>query len=341
MGALRDAGHTVLPVGITVAGRWQTGPNLLAAVEERQRDLQPLPELGDEVRLTARDGGGLVVPIDGAGDEAFDVVFPLLHGTYGEDGTVQGLFEMTGVPYVGAGVLASALSMDKALTKAVLRDAGIPVCRWLVTWPDRESPAAVAGRVEQDIGFPCFVKPANMGSSVGITKVAGPADLEAAVREAAAWDPKVVIEEAVRCREFECGVTGNEAPVASVVGELMPSREFYDYYDKYVGGGTTVAIPATLPDETAATMRRLALETFRAVDGEGLARIDFFLDRDSERVFVNEINTMPGFTSASMFPKLWDASGVPFPELATRLVELGLARHRARSARRIAFDPPQ
>jgi D-alanine-D-alanine ligase len=160
------------------------------------------------------------------------------------------------------------------------------------------------------------------------------------LREAASWDPKVVIEEAVRCREFECGVIGNEAPAVSVVGELVPSREFYDYYDKYVGGGTTVTIPAAVADETATTRRRLAVETFRAVDCEGLARIDFFLDRDTDRVYVNEINTMPGFTAASMFPKLWEAAGVPFPDLVTRLVELGIARHRARAGRRLSFSPP-
>lgn len=340
IGALRAGGHTVLPVGITTEGRWQTGSTLLDAVEERQRNLRPLPVMGDEVRLTSRDGTAVLVPTVGAGEEPFDVVFPVLHGTFGEDGTVQGLFEMAGVPYVGAGVLASALSMDKALTKAALRDAGIPVCRWLVTWPGREHADDVAGGVAREIGFPCFVKPANMGSSVGITKVAGPADLPAALSEAVAWDPKVVVEEAVSCREFECGVTGNDAPAASVVGELMPSREFYDYYDKYVGGGTTVAIPAAIPGEMAATMRRLAVETFRAVDCEGLARVDFFLDRAADRVYVNEINTMPGFTAASMFPKLWEATGVPLPDLVARLVELGIERHRARAARRLSFDPP-
>jgi D-alanine-D-alanine ligase len=339
-GALRAGGHTVLPVGITTEGRWQTGPNLLDAVEARQRDLRPLPAMGDEVRVTSRDGTAVLVPTVGAGEEPFDVVFPVLHGTFGEDGTVQGLFEMAGVPYVGAGVLASALSMDKALAKAVLRDAGIPVCRWLVAWPGRERPDDVAGRVAREIGFPCFVKPANMGSSVGITKVGGPADLAAALDEAVAWDPKVVVEEAVRCREFECGVTGNDAPAASVIGELMPSREFYDYYDKYVGGSTTVAIPAAIPGEMAETMRRLAVDTFRAVDCEGLARVDFFLDRDSDGVYVNEINTMPGFTAASMFPKLWEATGVPFPDLVARLVELGIERHRVRAARRLSFSPP-
>jgi len=339
MAALRAGGHTIVPIGITTDGRWETSPDLLDVLEPLQRALRPLPLLGDEVRLATTDEGASVV---GArrGDQIVDVVFPVLHGTYGEDGTVQGMLEMAGVPYVGAGVLASSVSMDKAVTKAVLRDAGIPTCDGLVSDDRSESADAVRGRIEAAFGFPCFVKPANLGSSVGISKVPGSAGLAAALDEARAYDPKVIVETAVDCREFECGVLGNGEPRASVVGELIPSRDFYDYFDKYVGDGSTIEIPADLPAETAAHMRELALRAFRAVDCAGLARVDFFVDRASGDVLVNEINTMPGFTAVSMFPKLWDATGVPFPELVETLVELGLERHRQRAARRLSFAPP-
>jgi D-alanine-D-alanine ligase len=268
------------------------------------------------------------------------VVFPVLHGTYGEDGTIQGLLELAELPYVGAGVLASAVGMDKALMKSVFRDAGIPVCRWLVTRAGEEAPEALARRVRAELGFPCFVKPANLGSSVGISKVKDPAALAAAVTEAGAYDRKVVIEEAIDAREFECAVLGNDAPEPSVVGELVPSHEFYDYVDKYVDQGARVVIPAPIPSESAETMRELAVRSFRAIDCSGLARVDFFLDRASGRVLVNEINTMPGFTTISMYPKLWDASGLPYPKLVDRLIALALERHAARAGRRLSFTPP-
>jgi D-alanine-D-alanine ligase len=252
---------------------------------------------------------------------------------------VQGLLEMAGLPYVGAGVLASAVGMDKAIMKAVFRDAGLPVCRWIVAQGD-EPLDAVRARITAELGFPCFVKPANLGSSVGITKVKDSALLGAAIAAAAAFDPKIVIEEAIAGREFECGVIGNAAPEASVVGELVPSHEFYDYADKYVDEGAETVIPARIPDEIAEAMRALAIRAFRAIDCAGLARVDFFLEQRSGRVLVNEINTMPGFTPISMFPKLWAASGVPFGALIDRLIALALERHTARAGRRFSFDPP-
>src|SRR5207247_4817380 len=212
------------------------------------------------------------------------VAFPVLHGTYGEDGTIQGLLELADVPYVGAGVLASAVGMDKALMKSVFRDAGIPVCRWLVARIGAEEPHVLARRVGEELGFPCFVKPANLGSSVGITKVKEPAGLAAAVAEAGAYDPKLVIEAAIDGREFEVAVLGNDEPEASVVGELVPSREFYDYADKYVEQGARVVIPAALPETTAAGMRSMALRAFRAIDCTGLARVDFFLEQATDRI---------------------------------------------------------
>src|SRR5262249_55665762 len=250
----------------------------------------------------------------------------------GEDGTIQGLLELADLPYVGAGVLASAVGMDKAVMKSVFRDAGIPVCRWLVTRAGEESTADLVRRIDTELGFPCFVKPANLGSSGGITKVRERERLAAAVAEAAAYDAKVVIEEAIQGREFECAVLGNDAAEASVVGELVPSHEFYDYADKYVDQGARITIPAAIPAETADAMRAMALRAFRAIDCSGLARVDFFLENGAGRILVNEINTMPGFTSISMYPKLWEATGVPYATLLDRLIALAFERHAARAS---------
>ncbi len=339
IGALDPARYEIVPVAITKEGRWRVGLESLRLLEEAQRDLRAIPDYGVEVTAPSDPSRHALIPLAAGPPIPVDVVFPVLHGTYGEDGTVQGLLEMAGLPYVGAGVLASAVGMDKVVMKAVFRDAGVPVCRWLVAHAS-EAADAVGRRVAGELGFPCFVKPANLGSSVGITKVKEVGDLAAALAEAAAYDPKVVIEEAISAREFECGVLGNEAPETSVVGELVPSHEFYDYADKYVDEGARVIIPARIPAEAADTMRRLAVGAFRAVDCTGLARVDFFLEHGTSRVLVNEINTMPGFTRISMFPKLWEASGLPFGALVDRLVALALERHAARGRRRFSFQPP-
>jgi D-alanine-D-alanine ligase len=335
--ALDPARYDVVPIAITKDGRWLTGPDSLEVLERAQRELGPLPDHGSEVTVPADPTRHGLIPLGRGRAVRLDVIFPVLHGTFGEDGTVQGLLELADLPYVGAGVLASAVGMDKAIMKSVFRDAGIPVCRWLVTGP-AERGEALARRVAQELGYPCFVKPANLGSSVGITKVKEPAGLAAAVAEAAAYDAKVVIEEGIDCREFECAVLGNETPEASVVGELVPAHEFYDYVDKYVEQGAQVIIPAELPTETADEMRALAVRSFQAIDCAGLARVDFFLARDG-RVLVNEINTMPGFTAISMYPKLWEASGLPYPALLDRLIALALERHAARGRRRFTFRP--
>jgi D-alanine-D-alanine ligase len=264
----------------------------------------------------------------------------MLHGTLGEDGTVQGLLELADIPYVGSGVLASAVGMDKAVMKAVLRDAGVPVCRWIVAHPHEEAIDTIAARVTREIGYPCFVKPANLGSSVGISKVRSVEALSAAVAEAGSFDPKVVVEVGVDARELECAVIGNEAPEASAVGEIVPSHEFYDYADKYIDGGAETRIPAPIPPAVADAARALALATFRAVDASGLARVDFFLERGTERLYVNEINTIPGCTPSSMFPKLWEAAGRPFPSVVEQLLALAVERHAARAKRRLSFAPP-
>ena len=340
IGALDATRYEIVPIAITKDGRWRTGIDSLRLLEEAQRDLKPIPEYGLEVMLPPDPTRGAFVPVGGGQSIPVDVVFPVLHGTYGEDGTVQGVLEMAGLSYVGAGVAASAVGMDKALMKAAFRDAGLPVCRWLVAHPGVESVDEIRRRVELELGFPCFVKPANLGSSVGITKVKTAAGLPAALAEAAAYDPKVVIEETVTARELECGVLGNHAPEASVVGELVPSHEFYDYADKYIDEGARAVIPAALSPEIIAEAQRLAIQGFCAVDCSGLARVDFFYDERNGRVLLNEINTMPGFTRSSMFPKLWEASGVGFPALVDRLIALAGERHAERGRRRLSFTPP-
>ncbi len=263
-----------------------------------------------------------------------DIYFPVLHGPFGEDGTIQGLLEMAGVPYVGAGVLGSALGMDKASAKILLRERGLPVVPWLAVregeW--REDRAGTLRRVRRRFALPFFVKPANLGSSIGISKVKDRAETEAALETAFRYDAKVLVEKGIKGREIECSVLGNDLPEASLPGEVIPSREFYDYRDKYLDGRTGFVVPARLPRALTARVRRLAVEAFRALDGAGLARVDFFVEALTGRLYVNEVNTIPGFTEISMYPRLWEASGVPFPRLVERLVALGLERHRARKA---------
>ncbi len=341
IGALAPERYEVVPIAITKDGRWLTGPDTLRLLDEAQRTLSPAIEHGDEVLLPPMpDRGGLVRAAGGA-PVPLDVVFPVLHGTFGEDGTVQGLLDLAGLPYVGAGVLASSAGMDKVVMKAVFRDAGLPGCRWLLVRPAVDAAADVRARVAQELGFPCFVKPCNLGSSVGVTKAHTAEELDAAVAGAAAFDARVIVEESIDARELECGVLGNARAEASVVGELIPSHEFYDYVDKYVDDGVRIVIPAEIPAAVAAAARELAVRAFDTVDCSGLARVDFFLERGTGRLLLNEINTMPGFTSASMYPRLWEASGVPLATLVDRLIDLAFERHATRTARRLSFSPPE
>jgi D-alanine-D-alanine ligase len=295
-------------------------------------DEPPLARPAAEVIQQARTaGGGQAL---GGGDAAvlsalaLDVVFPVLHGPYGEDGTIQGLLELADLPYVGPGVLASAAGMDKAVMRVLFAARGLPLCPWRgfvrAEWVrDRTRVLDEVGA----LGLPVFVKPANLGSSVGISKVKSAPELVPAIEYAFEFDRKVVVEAAVpNAREIECGVLGNDGPEASAPGEVIPSREFYDYEAKYLDDESTTVIPADLPAATAAEVQRLALEAFRAVDAAGLARVDFLLARDSGALVLNEINTMPGFTTISMYPKLWEASGVAYPALIDRLIQLGLER---------------
>ena len=269
------------------------------------------------------------IPEPGA-NPGIDVVFPALHGTFGEDGTMQGLFELADLPYVGANVLSSALSMDKDAMKRICRDRGLPIVDYMVLNRDEIDAGAVAARLP----FPIFVKPANLGSSVGITKAHNLAELESSLQTAAQYDRKIVVERGIEGREFECAVLGNEHPAASVPCEILPSREFYDYEDKYELNQAKIELPARLSEEDTVEMRRLAVECFLAVGCEGMGRVDFLREDSTGRLYVNEINTIPGFTSISMYPKMWEYTGIPYSDLIDRLVDLALERHAAKKATR-------
>jgi D-alanine-D-alanine ligase len=270
-----------------------------------------------------------ILPEPGAHPE-IDVVFPVLHGTFGEDGTVQGLLELAGLPYVGAGVLASSISMDKEVMKRICIERGLPVVEYVALGRHQLNAEAVAKRFK----FPVFVKPANLGSSVGISKVRTSAELEPAMRLAAEFDRKIIVERGIEGREFECAVLGNDDPVASLPCEILPSKEFYDYEDKYLLDRAEFRLPAELSEERTADLRRLAVECYRAVECEGMARVDFLLESGTGKLYLNELNTIPGFTSISMFPKMWEQSGLDFSALLDRLIELALERHEARKATR-------
>lgn len=272
---------------------------------------------------------GPILPEPGA-NPGIDVVFPVLHGTFGEDGTVQGLFELADLPYVGANVLSSAVSMDKDAMKRMCRERGLPVVDYVVLGRGGLDALAVA----EKLPFPVFIKPANLGSSVGISKAHDLCELKAALRLAARYDRKILVERGIEGREFECAVLGNEDPQASMPCEILPSREFYDYEDKYELNRARTVLPADLPAEEIAEMRRLAVECFRAVECEGMGRVDFLRENATGKLYINEINTVPGFTSISMYPKMWDYSGIPYSRLIDRLIELALERHAAKKATR-------
>ena len=331
--ALDPTRFEAIPIGVTKQGRWQLmtgGPPSLST--DHSSALPGITESsGPEVALDQEPGSHTLVGRDGSRTE-IDVVFPVMHGPFGEDGSIQGFLEMAGVPYVGAGVLGSALGMDKAVQKVVLSAAGIPVVEHEVVYEREwaEDPEAVEARAGH-LGYPVFAKPAALGSSVGISKVHDPGGLRGALEEAFRYGSKGLLERSVEGgREIECAVLGNDDPVASVAGEIVSKgHEFYDYEAKYLDEqGSELIIPAEVPPATLEEIQRLAVAAFRAIDCAGMARVDFFIARD-EALILNEVNTIPGFTQISMYPKLWDASGVSYPELVDRLIELALERHAA------------
>ncbi|MGI6357310.1 MAG: D-alanine--D-alanine ligase family protein [Bacillota bacterium] len=305
--------YQLLPLAISKSGRFVGGLSPLDVMEMGM--VVPEPQQGG------------VSPL--AVFSEMDVVFPLLHGPYGEDGTIQGMLEMLDIPYVGAGVLASALAMDKAMAKQLFERLGFPQAPFRVFTRSQclMRPAEVLRVVEERLGFPCFVKPANLGSSVGITKVHIPDQLPQALALAGSFDRKIVVESFIDGREIECSVLGNDQPQASVPGEIIPAVEFYDYQAKYVRQDSQLLIPAPITPKQMADVQRLAVQVFQAIDGSGLARVDFFIRNGDGAVLVNEINTMPGFTSISMYPKLWEASGLPYPRLIDELVNLAVERY--------------
>ena len=329
--------YEAVPIGIAKDGEWLltadpmrqlTGGADEASVEHDARLPVTLPTSAIEPGRVAGSVGRL------------DVVFPVLHGTYGEDGTVQGLFELARIPYVGSGVAGSAVAMDKGLANAVLRSEGLPKADWLVL-PREEwqrDPEGTRSRIESRFGYPVFVKPCNLGSSVGITKVHGPEELGAALDRGGEYDRRLLVEQAVpSARDIEVGVLGNYAPEASVCGEIIPGNEFYDYSAKYINGTSREVIPADLPADAAERIRSMAVRAFLAVDAAGYARVDFLVNGETLEVFLSEINTIPGFTSISMFPKLWAASGLGHRELLDRLIELALEHHAERQGLRTSY----
>jgi len=321
-------------IGIDPTGRWH-----LHSEREFERitgvSLGQVSGSTPEVALTPAPKQGELLPLGGSQDSVarVDVAFPVLHGQYGEDGTVQGLLELAEVPYVGSGVLGSALGIDKDVQKRLLRDASLPVVDYVVLRPrDWQHGRGEARRRAEELPYPVFVKPANLGSSVGVTKVHEAAELDAAIEVAFSFDDKILIERGIDAREIECSVLGNEFPEVSVAGEVCPTDEFYSYEAKYVNeNGATFIIPAPLSAELAERIRSMAAAAFHAIECEGMARVDFFLERGSDRVYVNELNTIPGFTSISQYPKLWEASGLSYPALLDRLIQLALDRHDRRA----------
>lgn len=308
-----------VPIRIEKDGRWALTSRVPTAISA-----------ADVLKQAGTEALQMVEPTAAVSRSGVDVVFPVLHGTYGEDGTVQGLLELANVPYVGCGVLASAAGMDKAVMKKLFIHHGLPVGPFIVAlrreW--ERDPAAITGRVGDELKYPVFVKPANLGSSVGISKAKSDGDFERAMAVALDFDRKVVIEAAVaNAREIECAVLGNDDPEASLPGEVVPSREFYDYEAKYFDDSSQTLIPAPLDAGQTADIRRLSIEAFKAVECAGMARVDFLLSRDTGDLFVNEVNTIPGFTTISMYPKMWEATGLPYPRLLERLIQLAIERH--------------
>jgi len=331
--------YEAVPIGISKEGHWLIGG-------AAQKMLPEVLKAGQRVVMAADPTDAALIPLDrsgGAGGQRLDVVFPVMHGTYGEDGTIQGLLDLAGLPFVGAGVLGSAIGMDKDVAKKLLQHAKIPVVPWVTAYrADWErDPNAVQKQVEKKFRYPVFVKPATLGSSVGMTKVHSRAELAPALNLASQFAMKILVERAVGAREIEVSVLGNHDPEASVPGEIVPHREFYDYTAKYLEEGTALIIPAKLKSAQVKKIQGLAVSAFRTLELSGMARVDFFLEKKGGKLFLNEVNTIPGFTSISMYPKLWEASGIPFRELIDRLIGLALEVQREKARTKYEIELPE
>ena len=352
MNALDKKKYEIVPIGITREGRWIASGDPLKALMAGDPDAsRPAALLGDPSRRGLMHLDDTEQAIRATRLTELDVVFPVLHGTYGEDGTVQGLLELAGIPYVGAGVIGSVLGLDKIAFKDIMRAHNLPIVDD-VTFKRREwdaDPDEVLERVEAALDYPVFTKPANLGSSVGISKCHDRAGLAAGLTEAARYDRKLIVEAAVpQAREIEVSVLGNDDPIASLPGEIIPSREFYSYESKYIDGGdqaSQLLIPAPISPEMTEQVRDLAVRVYKVIDCAGMARADFLLSGESDpgpgKLYVNEVNTIPGFTSISMYPKLWEASGIPYPELVDRLIDLALERYRDKARSETLYQPKQ
>ncbi len=335
----RDKYEPVL-IGISRTGRWLVSGDPLKTLKSGNEDETTAVALVSNASnyelVSLEKGDKEIFP---GKERPFDVVFPVLHGTFGEDGTIQGMLELAGVPYVGAGVAASSVGLDKDLMKSVFIAHGLPVVKHLVfrrtKWVNRKEDIIV--KIDKEIGYPCFTKPANAGSSVGITKVKCLDELTAALEEAFSYDRKAVVEKGIDAREIECSVLGNDDPVASVLGEIVPKREFYDYEAKYFDEDSELIIPAGISEEKTKTMQELAIKVYKSVDCSGMARVDFMIDKNNDEIYVNELNTIPGFTRISMYPKLFKASGISYKELISRLIELALERFNEKEKSKTTF----
>ena len=338
MRALNPDKYEVIPIGIDKNGRWLTGDVVGTLTEgkngSQHATLLPDPKATALMQLDEGESVGLTAV------SQLDVIFPVLHGPYGEDGTVQGLLELANLPYVGAGVVGSAVGMDKAIFKQVMTASGLPVLPWrLVQSKDwRKRPHEIIAEVETILCYPLFTKPANLGSSVGICKCTNRDELRAGLDEAASYDRRIVVEQGVTVRELEVAVLGNNEPVASVVGEVRPRREFYDYVAKYVSDDSELIIPADLTEAQSDEVRRLAVQAYRAIDCAGLGRVDLLMDVGNGRFYLNEINTIPGFTRISMYPKLWEASGLPYSQLLDKLIDLAIERHEEKELLKKSYE---
>jgi D-alanine-D-alanine ligase len=336
--ALDPLKYDVVPIGISKEGRWLVG-------NSAQKMLPEVLKSGERVVLPPDPSAAALVPLNqsgGGSSVAVDIVFPVLHGTFGEDGTVQGLLELAGLPYVGAGVLGSAVGMDKDLQKRLFEQAGLPVVPFLAIrraeW--EKDRAGVTKLIKKKFRFPLFVKPATLGSSVGMTRVASAREIGAAMDTAAEFALKIIVERGIAGREIEVSVLGNDDVRASIPGEIVPHREFYDYAAKYLEEGTKLIIPAKLTKKQVAQFQDYAVRAFRAIDGTCMARCDFFLEKKTGKTYVNELNTIPGFTSISMYPKLWEASGLPYSKLIDRLIELAFELHREKARTKYSVELP-
>jgi len=344
MNHLDNDKYEVFPIGITKEGAWlpDVAPAKLIATEQCITNESDLKSMAMPV-LSKSSNGRQAIPTENnawlSSNEVLDVAFPVIHGSYGEDGTLQGLLDMANVPYVGCGVLGAALGMDKEKMKMIFRAAALPIVDFMACrrYEWERSPDMILDAIERRFSYPCFVKPANSGSSIGVSKAYSRNELEAVMQIAAEYDSKIIIERAINCRELECSVLGNDEPGASVVGEVIVNSEFYDYQAKYMNQDSYTVVPADIPQKIAEEIRYLAIQAFLALDLSGLARVDFFLEKETNQIYINEVNTLPSFTPQCMYPKLCEASGLSYPHLLDRLIELAMERHANRQRNRTSL----